>query len=246
LYQLNRSIPFQLLGLEKGFFQQAMISYVKAGGLIFLRTIAKISTYTVASSSAAKPGTIPMAAYTLTFSLGFTASQLCESLAIAAQALIARDMPLNSKKKQLSARHVIKRSLQSGLLVSLGLTTFTILNLNKILNQMTKSNDVRIAAMQIIPLVLMTQIFKGVSSSTGGILLGGLDWSFSTAGMIIASVLSILSFYLLPKSLMSIWFSLAVFTSSQVITAMIRIYSDTGPWKNLYGDTSLNNRRIEN
>ena len=47
------------------------------GGLILIRTLAKVSAYAVTSSYAASLGTIAMAAYSLTFNLGFATSQLC-------------------------------------------------------------------------------------------------------------------------------------------------------------------------
>ena len=221
LYLLNKSIPFQIFGFENGFLKQALKSYIKSGSLIFLRTIAKISTYTIASSSAAKLGTVPMAAYALTFNLGFTASQLCESLAIAAQALLARDYPFDTTTKKVSANHVIKRSLQSGLAVSLGLAAFIIYNLESILNQMAKSPDVKSAALAVMPAVILAQIFKSISSSSGGILLGGLDWSWSTAGMIIASSLSIFLIYFLPATLNSIWISLGKYINNFYIYVII-------------------------
>lgn len=43
-----------------------------------LRTIAKIAAYSYTASAAARLGAIPMAAYSLTFNLGFATSQLCE------------------------------------------------------------------------------------------------------------------------------------------------------------------------
>jgi hypothetical protein len=46
-------------------------------------------------------GTVPMAAYSLTFNLGFATSQLCESISVAAQCLIARDIPLDSPRYYL-------------------------------------------------------------------------------------------------------------------------------------------------
>ena len=85
IYLLNKSIPFNLFGREKGFFRKAITAYVTACGLIMLRTVAKISAYTVTASAAARLGTIPMAAYSLTFNLGFATSQLCESISISAQ-----------------------------------------------------------------------------------------------------------------------------------------------------------------
>ena len=87
IYLLNKSIPFNLFGREKGFFRKAISAYVTACGLIMLRTVAKISAYTVTASAAARLGTIPMAAYSLTFNLGFATSQLCESISISAQVL---------------------------------------------------------------------------------------------------------------------------------------------------------------
>jgi hypothetical protein len=261
LYLLNGSIPFQLTGLDKQFLKRAVRSYFTAGGLIFLRTLAKIATYSVASKSAAQLGTVAMAAYTLTFSLGFTASQLCEALAIASQALLARGMPIDTEDKRVVANHVIKRSLQSGVMISLALTAFTLLNRGNILNHMARGEEVRQATLAVMPIVLLAQAFKGVSSrccclpffhplpsfsliilsvclsvyvcSTGGILLGGLDWAWSTCGMVIAAVLSVATIQLLPRSLSSTWTGLAVFTGTQVVCALLRIHSRTGPWRKL-------------
>jgi putative MATE family efflux protein len=191
LYLLNKSVPFNIFGREKGFFKNAITAYTKAGGLILLRTIAKISAYTVTASAAARLGTIPMAAYSLTFNLGFATSQLCESISIAAQVLIARDIPLETSRKKAAIAHVINRALQLGVIVSAGLGLVTIYNQNGVLSSMTTSPEVRAAAAAVMPVVLVTQIFKGLCYSTGGILLGGLDWLNSTIGMVIASVICI-------------------------------------------------------
>ena len=221
LYQLNKAIPFNILGREKGFFKSAISAYSKAGGLIFLRTIAKISAYTVTSSAAARLGTIPMAAYSLTFNLGFATSQLCESISIAAQALIARSIPLDSNRKKAATAHIITRAIQGGILVSAGLGIFTIFNQNGVLSSMTTSSEVRTAASRVMPVVLATQIFKGLSYSTGGILLGGLDWSFSTLGMCIASTVCVGVVSCFPSSLWNIWVALAAFMGTQVIFILL-------------------------
>ena len=233
LYLLNKSIPFNLFGREKGFFRQAIQAYATAGGLIMLRTVAKISAYTVTSAAAARLGTIPMAAYSLTFNLGFATSQLCESISIAAQALIARDMPLDTPRKRAATAHVIMRGLQLGVLVSAVLAVATIYNQNGVLKGMTASAEVRAAAAAVMPVVLLTQIFKGLSYSTGGILLGGMDWLWSTAGMVVASVACIGVVVALPNSLWNIWVALAVFMGTQVLCAGLRLLSGEGPWKGL-------------
>lgn len=216
LYMLNKSIPFNIFGREKGFFKSAISAYSKAGGLIFLRTVAKISAYTVTSAAAARLGTIPMAAYSLTFNLGFATSQLCESVSIAAQALIARDIPLDSPRKKAASAHIITRAIQAGILVSGGLAVATINNRDGVLGSMTTSPEVRAAAALVMPVVLVTQIFKGLSYSTGGILLGGLDWGFSTFGMCVASLVCIAVTRGLPPSLWNVWVALAAFMGTQV------------------------------
>ena len=239
LYLLNKSIPFSIFnrnikGPEAAVEAKiAFKTYFQAGGMILLRTIAKISAYTATSAAAARLGTLVMAAYSMTFNLGFTTSQICESISIAAQSLIARDMPLTTKKKKIIASHIVNRALLSGILVSGALTLSLILNQAGAMSQMTKSPEVRALAVSVMPIVLVAQILKGVSSSTVGILMGGLDWTWSTAGMATASLICIGLVKLLPPSLASIWISLSFFMATQLIFGVSRIYSNSGPWKGL-------------
>ena len=89
LYLLNKSIPIELNGGSQ-FLKDAAVSYFNAGALIFLRTVSKIGAYSYTAAAAARLGPIPMAAYSLTFNLGFATSQLCEvklSLKIAFESL---------------------------------------------------------------------------------------------------------------------------------------------------------------
>ena len=231
LYFLNKSIPFNISGGKDGVLKSAYSSYAKAGSLLLLRTVAKISAYTVTASAAARLGTIPMAAYSLTFNLGFATSQLCESISVATQALIARDMPLNTWKKRYAAGHVMNRSLLAGILVSSALTIFTLLNQDNVLGGLTTSVEIRNAAAAIMPVVLATQIFKGLAYSTGGILLGGFDWLWSTAGMVASAIVCVaLTTFLQPSSIWNIWVALAAFMATQVVTASLRFFSNKGPW----------------
>ena len=191
---------------------------MKAGALILLRTVAKIGAYTVTSSAAARLGTISMAAYSLTFNLGFATSQLCESISIAAQALLAREYPFETQVKKDSVTHVIRRSLLFGFIVSAALSIVTFFNENSVLGELTKSPEVFLAAKAIMPIVLLTQMVKGLAYSTGGIILGGLDWFWSSLGMQLSAVVCIGLVYVLPPSLWNIWIALAAFMGTQVQT----------------------------
>jgi Na+-driven multidrug efflux pump len=127
----------------------------------------------------------------------------------------------------------MKRALQAGVLVSSLLSLFTFYNQNGVLMQMTKSPEVRAAAAAVMPVVLFTQIWKGLAYSTGGILLGGLDWFHSSLGMQISAAVCVGLTVLLPQSLWNIWVALAAFMAGQVILAFMRFTSGKGEWAGL-------------
>ena len=121
-----------------------------------------------------------------------------KAISIAAQALLARDVPFDSEKKLSAARHIITRALLLGIIVSSGLAVATILNQKNILIGLTNTPEVRQAAASIMPVVLITQLFKSLAYSTGGVLLGGLDWFNSTAGVSIGAIICIGILQILP------------------------------------------------
>ena len=67
-------------------------AYGTAGVLVFLRTWGKVAAYTYCSRTAAGLGAVASAAHLLCFNLGVVLSQLCESVAVATQTLLARAM----------------------------------------------------------------------------------------------------------------------------------------------------------
>eukprot|EP00600_Ochromonadales_sp_CCMP1393_P006615 CAMPEP_0174960540 /NCGR_PEP_ID=MMETSP0004_2-20121128/3757_1 /TAXON_ID=420556 /ORGANISM="Ochromonas sp., Strain CCMP1393" /LENGTH=513 /DNA_ID=CAMNT_0016208917 /DNA_START=200 /DNA_END=1741 /DNA_ORIENTATION=+ len=234
LIMLNKSVPIRVFGRSREFYKDALQSYLSAGGLMFLRTVSKIAAYTLSSATAARMGTVVMAAYSMTFNLGFATSQLCESISIAGQALLAREFPFkDDAKRRSAARHIIRRTLVLGWVISAALSLTTLLNQQAVLSKLTRSPEVFKAAEQIMPVVLITQLLKGLAYSTGGIILGGLDWFWSSLGMQIASVLCIGFTYFLPTSLWNIWVALGIFMATQVMVSGYRMVSNRGPWENL-------------
>eukprot|EP01032_Pedospumella_encystans_P026751 gene26751-30231_t len=231
---LNRTVPIKVFGRNGEFFREALQSYFKTGGLLFLRTGAKIGTYSVTTAAAARLGTIAMAAHSLSFNLAFTSSQLCEAISIAAQALLARYVPFHkSSVRKDAARHVIYRALGVGVVISSALTLLTYLNQHRLLRVLTTSEEVRAAVVAVMPMVLATQLCKAIEHSTSGILLGGLDWEWSSLGALVSSVLCVSLISVLPKTLWNIWLGLTVLMAAQVGIALLRITSGVGPWAGL-------------
>ena len=78
------------------------------------------------------------------------------------QALLAKDLPFDTPTKIATATHIIKRALFLGLAVSGTLAIFTSYNLYNVLSALTKSVEVQLLASQIMPIVLLTQLVKGI------------------------------------------------------------------------------------
>jgi Na+-driven multidrug efflux pump len=218
LYLLNSKVPIRILGRSREFFTTAVGSYLNAGGLLLLRTVSKIAIYSFTSAAAARLGTVTMAAYSLTFNVAFAGSQLCEAISIASQALIARNVPFTTESRRAAARHVIHRSVTLGGVITTTLAMLTLLFQNRILGTLTKSPDVATAAAAVMPIVVATQVFKGLGYSTGGILLGGLDWAWSSLCAQLSAVLCMGLLLVLPPTLRSIWLGLATLMATQVRT----------------------------
>ena len=71
--------------------------------------------------------------------------------------------------------------------------------------------------------------------------MGGLDWKFSMAAMWLANVVCIG----MVKgggvmTLNKIWWALAAFMATQVVSGLIRVRSHTGVWKLLKEEKSAN------
>lgn len=71
---------------------ESLRAYAQAGGYVLLRSFAKISAYSVCAREAARLGAVASAAHNLCFQLGVATTQLCESVAIATQTLLAREL----------------------------------------------------------------------------------------------------------------------------------------------------------
>ena len=75
-----------------GALSASLRKFAGAGSLVLLRSLGKISAYSICAREAARLGAVASAAHNLCFQLGVATTQLCESLAIATQTLLAREL----------------------------------------------------------------------------------------------------------------------------------------------------------
>ena len=110
------------------------------------------------------------AAHNLCFQLGVATTQLCESIAIATQTLLARELSIRPAEEEEesrvrgAARHVVSRGLLLGAIVSTSVSTVTLVNRRQVVAGLTIIPEVRAAAYAVMPLVLTCQVPKGLAS----------------------------------------------------------------------------------
>jgi putative MATE family efflux protein len=216
-------------------------TYLTAGTSILVRTVAKVGAYAYTASQAALLGPIAAAAYNLTFQLGFATTQICESVAVAVQTLLAREFAARTDKSRDNGRRLIGFSCLVGGGIASALSALTWFGREQILSFLTTDVGVREAALSIFPVVLVAQVLKGLAYPTNGIVLGGMDWHFSTVTMWASNLvcLTYLKGRLAAKgvggllSLGEIWWGLSMFMGTQVGLSVLRVASMTGPWRML-------------
>jgi Na+-driven multidrug efflux pump len=131
------------------------------------------------------PRPVAAAAHGLMFNLGIATTQVCESVAVATQTLLAREMGgLNAAlatasndeaggekgssgkasraavlaEKRARSWHIIKVGCGAGGLVATVLSLATLLGQKSVVAGLTNSPPVRAACLSIMPIVLFTQV----------------------------------------------------------------------------------------
>lgn len=194
--------------------------------------------YAVCARQAALLGSVSAAAYNLTFQLGFATTQICEAVAVAVQTLMAREMADSRPRKRELLQHLITTSVCLGGFVATALSLSTFVTRNGVVAGLTTNVAIQQAALQIFPVVLLTQVLKGLAYPVNGILMGGLDWFYSMVAVWMSNIacVGLLKYFGRGGALVSlgqIWWALAAFMGTQVIMGVVRYESKTGVWKQL-------------
>eukprot|EP00980_Cylindrotheca_fusiformis_P016686 scaffold5024_cov136-Cylindrotheca_fusiformis.AAC.15 len=242
---LNKKVKIDVIGQIRE-LRSSLKSYVKAGSLILFRTLGKVLAYSLCARQAAMLGSVAAAAYNLTFQLGFATTQICEAVAVAVQTLLARELSDSTTyPKNLRAdvvRHLINTSLLIGGGVATALSLTTYFQSSSVLKGLTTNVAVQEASAAIFPAVLLTQVLKGLAYPVNGIIMGGMDWVFTMVAMWAANFVAVgmIKGWSLggQVSLGQIWWALAAFMGTQVVSGILRYESKTGIWNVLKKETT--------
>ena len=237
---LNRKVKIDLFG-QLSELKKTLVAYLEAGSYVLFRSLGKVVAYSVCARETALMGPVVAAAYNLTFQLGFATTQICESVAVAVQTLLAREISDETSRpavvRQAAIRHLINGSIVAGGGVATALSLVTFFQKESVMSALTSNPAIREAALGIFPAVLATQILKGLAYPVNGISMGGLDWKFTMIAMWVANIVcvSMIKFGG-TMTLGKVWWALAAFMGTQVVSGIIRVESKTGVWKLLKGE----------
>lgn len=159
---------------------------LRVGADLIVRTGSLLAALTLATSLAARMGTVVLGGWQIASQIFLLLSLTLDSLAIAAQALVARHL---GAREDASARRVSNRLLEMGLAlgVVLGIVLFTLRN--PIAAVFTDDPEVQEQAARLIAWLAIAQPVAALAFTLDGILIGALATRFLAVSMLGASLL---------------------------------------------------------
>ncbi|KAG8391243.1 hypothetical protein BUALT_Bualt01G0167800 [Buddleja alternifolia] len=204
--------------------------FLKNGFLLLTRTIAVTICVTLAASMAARLGPTSMAAFQICLQIWMTSSLLADGLAVAGQAILACAF---AEKDYQKATAAAARVLQMGFILGLGLALFVGLGLQFGSGIFSKDKNVIHMITIGIPFVAATQPINSLAFVFDGVNFGASDFAYSAYSMVLVSIVSIGSLFIMSKTngFVGIWLALTVYMCLRTFAGFWRMGTGTGPWR---------------
>ncbi|KAL0464429.1 UNVERIFIED_CONTAM: protein DETOXIFICATION 42 [Sesamum latifolium] len=210
--------------------------FLKNGFLLLARVVAATICVTLAASMAARLGPTPMAAFQVCLQVWMTSSLLADGLAVAGQAILACAF---AEKDYQKATAAAARVLQMGFVLGLGLALLVGLGLQFGSGIFTKDKHVIHVIAIGIPFVAATQPINSLAFVFDGVNFGASDFAYSAYSMVLVSIVSIGSLFVLSKTngFVGIWLALTIYMGLRTFAGFWRMGTGTGPWRFLKSRT---------
>ena len=184
LWILQGRVRLKFRGHWRDLFE-SMRQYGEAGFYLMIRTLARIAAFTYCSRQSVRPancarlyefpvrciahhslttqamlGSVAASAYSITFQIGFFITLVYESISVAVQTLLSRelaDLSHSPSMRRKIAAHLIRTSLLSGMGMALLLTSVVYTGRFRIAQVFSTSTEVQEATLVALPAFLTTQ-----------------------------------------------------------------------------------------
>ncbi|CAK7329369.1 unnamed protein product [Dovyalis caffra] len=231
IWQLNKRVV--LLPPKIGELQFGV--YMKSGGFLIGRTLAVLTTMTLATSMAARQGAIAMAAHQICMQIWLAVSLLTDSLAASGQALIAS---YSSEGDHVTVKEVTNFVLKIGLVVGFFLAAVLGVSFGSIATLFTKDADVLGIVRTGRLFVSASQPINALAFIFDGLHYGVSDFPYAAKSMMLVGLISSAFLLYAPSSmgLPGVWSGLALFMGLRTAAGFVRLLSKSGPWWFMHKD----------
>ncbi|CAK0735532.1 hypothetical protein CVIRNUC_000596 [Coccomyxa viridis] len=181
IYRLKQRYPLRMAGRDA---MKNLSKFLGPTGLLALRTVAISGTFALATSLAARSDLAHAAAHQICLQLWLASSLLADSLAVAAQTLMAQGV---AAKELQQTRKVAGRTLQMGLGLGLALATVLAIGNGGLPRLFTGDAAVLAAVGHIFPWVILSQPINALAFVWDGILYGAGGFSYAAKAMAVCA-----------------------------------------------------------
>lgn len=155
-----------------------------AAGLLVLRTMASTATFALATALTARTDSPHAAAHQICLQLWLAASLLADSLAVAAQTLLARSVAAGNTA---ASQQIAQRVLRWGVFLGIFLAAALGLSSSVVPTWFTKDAGVLAAISAIYPWVFLTQPINALAFVWDGVLYGVNGFKYAAKAMIVCA-----------------------------------------------------------
>lgn len=155
-----------------------------AAGLLVVRTMASTATFALATALTARTDSPHAAAHQICLQLWLASSLLADSLAVAAQTLLARSVAAGNTA---ASQQIAQRVLRWGVLLGIFLAAALGLSSSVVPTWFTKDAGVLAAISAIYPWVFLTQPINALAFVWDGVLYGVNGFKYAAKAMIVCA-----------------------------------------------------------
>jgi MATE family multidrug resistance protein len=195
-----------------------LLGLLKVGRDIVIRTTALLVTFTVATRVATAIGEVQVAAHQIAIQLLIFLALLIDSLAIAAQTLIARFI---GEERIGDAWALSRRLLELGAIVGLALAVLLVATRSVVPAWFTSEVEVQEALKGIWLILALLQPLAALVYVWDGIVLGAADFGYLAGAMVVSMAVAVgLMALVVPLEwgLAGVWWSFGVLTIVRAVT----------------------------
>ena len=188
------------------------------GAFLFVRTAALISSFVIAGAVVARFGDAPLGAHQIAFQLWVFLALVLDSIAIAGQIIVGRELGASRPGEAYSASvRMIQLSVATGIAFSL-----LLLALADVLPRVFSSDpDVLAQCRELWPIFALMQPVNGAVFALDGILIGASDGPFIAASMVVAFACcasALIAAYVLDGGVRGVWLALLLLVLVRLAT----------------------------